>query len=98
MRRAFSPFSIRNFLPLLMPLFGLFGCSASQPPASPAAATAPVATVAPTVPVATAAAREQQIYPVMLGIDTLEAEGFAAVKGKRIGLLTHPAGVNRRGV
>ena len=34
----------------------------------------------------------------MLGIDTLEAEGFAAVKGKRIGLLTNPAGVNRRGV
>jgi uncharacterized protein YbbC (DUF1343 family) len=34
---------------------------------------------------------------VMLGIDVLEAEGFAAVRGKRIGLLTHPAGVNRRG-
>jgi uncharacterized protein YbbC (DUF1343 family) len=33
----------------------------------------------------------------MLGIDVLEAEGFAAVKGKRIGLLTHQAGVNRRG-
>jgi uncharacterized protein YbbC (DUF1343 family) len=33
----------------------------------------------------------------MLGIDVLEAQGFAAVKGKRIGLLTHPAGVNRRG-
>ena len=36
-------------------------------------------------------------FPVMLGIDTLEAEGFAAVRGKRIGLLTHPAGRNRRG-
>jgi uncharacterized protein YbbC (DUF1343 family) len=34
----------------------------------------------------------------MLGIDMLEADGFAAVRGKRIGLLTHPAGVNRRGV
>jgi uncharacterized protein YbbC (DUF1343 family) len=34
----------------------------------------------------------------MLGIDVLEADGFAAVKGKRIGLLTHPAGVNRRGL
>ncbi|MBL9206903.1 MAG: DUF1343 domain-containing protein [Opitutaceae bacterium] len=33
----------------------------------------------------------------MLGIDTLEASGFAEVHGKRIGLLTHPAGVNRRG-
>lgn len=36
-------------------------------------------------------------FPVMLGIDVLEADGFAAVRGKRIGLLTHPAGVNRRG-
>lgn len=34
----------------------------------------------------------------MLGIDVLQAEGFAAVKGKRIGLLTHPAGVNRQGI
>ncbi len=33
----------------------------------------------------------------MLGIDVLESQGFAAVKGKRLGLLTHPAGVNRRG-
>jgi uncharacterized protein YbbC (DUF1343 family) len=36
--------------------------------------------------------------PIMLGIDVLEADNFAAVRGKRIGLLTHPAGVNRRGV
>jgi len=35
--------------------------------------------------------------PVMLGIDVLEAQGFAALRGKRVGLLTHPAGVNRRG-
>jgi uncharacterized protein YbbC (DUF1343 family) len=34
----------------------------------------------------------------MLGIDVLEADGFAVVRGKRIGLLTHPAGVNRDGV
>jgi uncharacterized protein YbbC (DUF1343 family) len=34
----------------------------------------------------------------MLGIDVLESEGFAILKGKRIGLLTHAAGVNRRGV
>jgi uncharacterized protein YbbC (DUF1343 family) len=33
----------------------------------------------------------------MLGIDVLAAEGFAAVRGKRIGLLTHPAGVDRQG-
>lgn len=34
----------------------------------------------------------------MLGIDVLESQDFAAIKGKRIGLLTHPAGVNRQGV
>ena len=34
---------------------------------------------------------------MMLGIDVLEASGFTAVRGKRIGLLTHAAGVNRRG-
>jgi len=69
-----------------------FGCSEAQSkPAKPAAAVgAPLASIAPRP-----AAR---IYPVMLGIDVLEADGFAAVRGKRIGLLTHPAGVNRRGV
>lgn len=36
--------------------------------------------------------------PVMLGIDVLESQGFAAIAGKRVGLLTHPAGVNRLGV
>jgi uncharacterized protein YbbC (DUF1343 family) len=33
----------------------------------------------------------------MLGIDVLEADRFAAVRGKRVGLLTHLAGVNRQG-
>ncbi|TSJ79754.1 DUF1343 domain-containing protein [Rariglobus hedericola] len=33
----------------------------------------------------------------MLGIDVLEATGFRAIAGKKVGLLTHPAGVNRRG-
>eukprot|EP01034_Spumella_vulgaris_P022904 gene22904-29081_t len=40
----------------------------------------------------------ERLPAVMLGIDVLEADGFAAVKGKRIGLLTHPAGVNRNGL
>lgn len=35
---------------------------------------------------------------VMLGIDVLESMNFAPLKGKRVGLLTHPAGVNRYGV
>ena len=39
----------------------------------------------------------EKLPRVMLGIDVLEAEGFKAVAGKRLGLLTHRAGVNRRG-
>lgn len=35
---------------------------------------------------------------VRLGIDVLEESGFRILKGARIGLLTHPAGVNRRGL
>ncbi|MBQ6534220.1 MAG: DUF1343 domain-containing protein, partial [Opitutales bacterium] len=35
---------------------------------------------------------------VMLGVDVLESMNFAPLKGKRVGLLTHPAGVNRYGV
>ena len=35
--------------------------------------------------------------PIHLGIDVLEQSGFRAVHGKQVGLLTHPAGVNRRG-
>jgi uncharacterized protein YbbC (DUF1343 family) len=75
-------------VPLIL-LLGLFGCSSSQPP------MAPVASAPRVVPVVMPAA---PVFPVMLGIDVLESEGFAAVKGKRIGLLTHPAGVNRRGI
>ncbi len=41
------------------------------------------------------AAQAQKVY---LGIDVLEQSGFTAIKGKRVGLLTHPAGVNRDGV
>ena len=35
---------------------------------------------------------------ISLGIDTLQQSGFRAIAGKRVGLLTHPAGVNRDGV
>ena len=34
---------------------------------------------------------------IMLGVDYLEARNFDLLKGKRVGLLTHPAGVNSRG-
>ncbi len=74
-------------------LMGLLGCSANPPPAPPAAAPAAKAP-SPAV----LRARPVAVYPVMLGIDVLEAEGFGLLKGKTIGLLTHPAGVNRHGV
>ncbi len=32
---------------------------------------------------------------LLLGIDQLAGDGFSALQGKRVGLLTHPAGVNR---
>ncbi|MBC7369239.1 MAG: DUF1343 domain-containing protein [Undibacterium sp.] len=85
---------LKVLLTLFTATLGLLGCSASQP-TRPAAPVAPLA-VTPkpyfTPPRAEPAGR------VMLGIDVLEADGFAAVKGKRIGLLTHPAGVNRNGL
>jgi len=39
-------------------------------------------------------AQAERIY---LGIDVLEQSGFRALQGKTVGLLTHPAGVNRNG-
>ncbi len=35
---------------------------------------------------------------VRLGVDVLQDSGFAVLRGKRVGLLTHPAGVNANGV
>jgi uncharacterized protein YbbC (DUF1343 family) len=63
------------------------GCS-SKPPK--VAEKPKPATPAPVLP-------PEKLPPVMLGIDVLEADGFKAIAGKKIGLLTHPAGVNRRG-
>lgn len=81
---------------LVTGLAGVSGCHSKAPPPKPvpvrvlpAPAPAPAPVVLPTAPPVT--------YPVMLGIDVLEATGFRAIAGKKIGLLTHPAGVNRRG-
>lgn len=91
-----------QFLPLLVLGLGLFGCSSSTPPKSPAGAapvtSAPASLTLPKQESPTAAPSPYAPFPVMLGIDVLESQGFAAVKGKRLGLLTHPAGVNRLGV
>ena len=35
---------------------------------------------------------------VQLGIDVLERRNFAPIAGQRVGLLTHPAGVNSKGI
>lgn len=81
-------------------LFGFLGCSsaASRPPTPATTSRATPAVVVKPPPPSAPAVQPAVIFPVMLGIDVLESEGFAAVKGKRIGLLTHSAGVNRRGV
>jgi uncharacterized protein YbbC (DUF1343 family) len=60
-----------------------------------AAAAEPWSGAIPKISIAGPPPTEPQI---LLGIDVLEANGFAAIKGKRVGLLTHPAGVNRAGV
>lgn len=45
-----------------------------------------------------ASAQSQSKTPrVMLGIDVLQGLNFSSISGKRVGLLTHPAGVNRFG-
>ncbi|MSU24263.1 MAG: DUF1343 domain-containing protein [Opitutus sp.] len=87
-------FFAKKILPLLVPVLGLLGCSASQPPAKKPATPLFV----PPIAAPAIAPHDEKLPPVLLGIDVLEAAGFAAVKGKRLGLLTHPAGVNRRGV
>ena len=67
----------------------VLGC-ASKPTKAAVKPAAPALVVAPPAPA-------EKLPPVMLGIDVLEADGFKAIAGKKIGLLTHPAGVNRRG-
>ena len=85
-------------LRLLLPLTGLAllpGCSHTPPP-PPAKVKAPPPLALPRLPPPPAIELER-VFPVMPGIDVLEAGGFAPLRGKRVGLLTHPAGVHRRG-
>jgi uncharacterized protein YbbC (DUF1343 family)/CubicO group peptidase (beta-lactamase class C family) len=44
------------------------------------------------------ARRTQRLQEVLTGIDVLERDGFAALRGRRVGLITNHTGVNRRGV
>jgi uncharacterized protein YbbC (DUF1343 family) len=81
-------------------LIGFTACfSGKHRPARPVRVTqtvppgAPAITPSPGLP----PVQGERIFPIMLGVDVLERSGFSAIKGKRIGLLTHAAGVNRRG-
>lgn len=85
-----SGYSRLFFLPLLLTLgavfIGLAGCRSGKSASKPTPAQTLPAPPAPPVE-----------FPVMLGVDVLEATRFRAIAGKKVGLLTHPAGVNRRG-
>lgn len=72
----------------------LAGCAnAPRPPERPVATAPEVVPLATRAPSSPAAADT-----VLLGIDVFEAQGFRELQGKRVGLLSHPAGVNRFGV
>ncbi len=71
------------------------GCASK--PEAPAPKPVPVAPVAPPPAPKPPAPEPEILPPVMLGIDVLEADKFALIAGKKVGLLTHPPGVNRRG-
>ena len=84
---AFAPFFVA-----LAALVWMAGCASDTRKPAPKKADPPVAKVepapAPPVPVPP----PEKLPRVMLGIDVLEAEGFKAVAGKKLGLLTHRAG------
>lgn len=81
-------------------LLTLLGCAGGCSSDSKSGKTTPAPPPTPAPVVAAPAPPPpppENLPPVMLGIDVLEANGFKEVAGKRIGLLTHTAGVNRRG-
>jgi uncharacterized protein YbbC (DUF1343 family) len=72
------------------------GCSSKSSRATPPPAAANA--IAPPLPPFTLPPLPSPVLPVvMTGIDVLEAQNFAPLAGKKVGLLTHAAGVNRRG-
>ena len=90
----FLPAPLRCAATFAASLGGLIGCSTNPPPIPPSHPPAIAATPKPAAPKPVF----DPNHPVMLGIDVLQADGFAAVRGKKIGLLTHPAGVNMHGM
>ena len=77
----------------LAAFFCLCGCQANRASAT-RAAPAPIA-AAPAPPMRLP--RVEVPTEVMTGLDVLESGGFVVLRGKRVGLLTHPAGADRRG-
>jgi len=96
MRGAPLTFSLQRLLPLFASLLAFAGCSASAPPKAKPTPAPATPTVFYTPPASLS--RPPESPQVMLGIDVLEAQNFAPLRGKRLGLLTHPAGVDRRGI
>jgi uncharacterized protein YbbC (DUF1343 family) len=91
------PRPFRRAVSTAAPLLVLMGCSATTPPA-PAQVQVQAARPPPPSPTPRPKTAFELSHPVMLGIDVLESEGFAPIRGKNIALLTHPAGVNSHGV
>jgi uncharacterized protein YbbC (DUF1343 family) len=95
-RRTIVSISLGSIAATIMVMvLALGGCTSK--PDKPAEKTPPVVKTEPAPPPVVPPPTVEKLPPVMLGIDVLEAEKFAAIAGKKIGLLTHPAGVNRRG-
>ena len=80
---------------LVRSLFVSLSCLCAVSACGTDARTKPLASAPVASPSASAALPRST--KVMLGVDTLASGGFAQLKGKRVGLLTHPAGVNRDG-
>ncbi len=85
---------LHPFTTLLILFLGLMGCSASRPtPTAPDAAPLRM----PRINLSEPTPPPPNTRGVLLGIDVLQQQGFSILKGKRVGLLTHAAGVNRNG-
>jgi uncharacterized protein YbbC (DUF1343 family) len=84
-------FALRTLPSLLVMALGMAGCSSTQPKAAARPAAPMEAHPSFAIP------RIEVPIEVMSGLDVLEAEGFAPLRGRRFALLTHPAGADREG-
>ena len=97
------PFRFRSLIIrglCLMILMSLCGCHATQ---TPGAKLAPASSSSYSAAIENKSKSSSTLHveapsSVLTGLDVLEAGHFLILQGKRVGLLTHPAGANRRGV